>query len=103
MAVFAGLAIGRPIGVLVLSWVAVSPGVAIRPPALTWPVLAGGSLLTGIGFTLALLIASLAFTPALLGAAKAGILGASVDCAVAGLAALTWATALRRSASPLRE
>jgi NhaA family Na+:H+ antiporter len=57
-----------------------------------WGMLVGGGLLAGIGFTMALFIADLAFDDALIGAAKLGILSASIASAAAGLAALTWAT-----------
>jgi NhaA family Na+:H+ antiporter len=57
-----------------------------------WEMLAGGGLLAGIGFTVALFIADLAFNGALINAAKLGIFSASVVSAGAGLAVLTWAT-----------
>jgi NhaA family Na+:H+ antiporter len=47
-------------------------------------------MLAGIGFTMALLIADLAFEGALLDAAKLGILAASIVSATAGLALLAW-------------
>jgi NhaA family Na+:H+ antiporter len=55
-------------------------------------MLAGGGLLAGIGFTMALFIADLAFDDALINAAKLGILSASVASAAAGLAVLAWST-----------
>jgi NhaA family Na+:H+ antiporter len=55
-------------------------------------MLAGGGLLAGIGFTMALFIADLAFDNALINAAKLGILSASLASAGAGLAVLSWAT-----------
>jgi NhaA family Na+:H+ antiporter len=51
-------------------------------------MLAGGGLLAGIGFTMALFIANLAFDKALIDSAKLGIFLASVVSAVAGLALL---------------
>jgi NhaA family Na+:H+ antiporter len=51
-------------------------------------MLAAGGVLTGIGFTMALFIAELAFEPALLISAKIGILAASVTAGAAGLFAL---------------
>jgi Na+:H+ antiporter, NhaA family len=61
VAIFAGFALGKPVGVLALSWLAVRLGIATRPPDLSWGLIAGGGLLTGIGFTMALFIADLAF------------------------------------------
>jgi hypothetical protein len=47
-------------------------------------------MLAGIGFTMALFIANLAFSPSLINSAKLGILSASVFSAVAGIALLAW-------------
>jgi NhaA family Na+:H+ antiporter len=94
VAVFVGFVLGKPIGVVSFSWLAVRTGVATRPPDLDWRSLTGGGLLAGIGFTMALFIASLAFDPSLIDEAKVGILAASVVSAAAGLALL--------SASPRR-
>nr|WP_282576461.1 Na+/H+ antiporter NhaA [Sinorhizobium meliloti] len=52
-------------------------------------LLTKGSLLTGIGFTISLFIADLAFDPELLNSAKLGIFGASVISAALGFL-LTW-------------
>jgi NhaA family Na+:H+ antiporter len=89
VAVFVGFALGKPVGVLSFSWLAVRTGVAIRPAELSWRLLAGGGLLAGIGFTMALFIASLAFSPDLINAAKLGILSASVFSALAGVVLLS--------------
>ena len=85
MAIFAGLVIGKPIGVLAFSWLAVRFGFATRSLRLTWPLLAAGGFLTGIGFTMSLFIAGLAYAPAMLNAAKIGILAGSAVSATAGL------------------
>ena len=90
VAVVVGFVLGKPIGILSFSWLAVRTGIALRPPSLGWGLLAGRSLLAGIGFTMALFIANLAFDPLLLNAAKLGILSASIISAVAGLALLAW-------------
>jgi NhaA family Na+:H+ antiporter len=97
-AIFAGLVFGKPISVLTLSWLAVRLGLATRPHDLNWSLLAAGSLLTGIGFTMSLFIAGLAYTPALLDAAKIGILTASAVAAAAGLLMLIWVTSIKRTA-----
>jgi NhaA family Na+:H+ antiporter len=88
LAVLAGFALGKPIGVLAFTWLAVRLGIAIRPADLSWKLLAGGGLLAGIGFTMALFIANLAFDKRLIDSAKLGIFLASVVSAVAGLALL---------------
>lgn len=92
LAVLAGLVLGKPIGVVGLSWLAARTGLATRPAGLKWSVLTAGSVLTGIGFTMSLFIAGLAFAPAMLAAAKTGILAASVVAGVSGVLALWWLT-----------
>lgn len=96
LAVFIGFALGKPIGVLSFSWLAVRSGIAVRPADLGWRLLAGGGLLAGIGFTMALFIANLAFPADLIDSAKLGIFAASVFSAVAGLALLMWMPARAR-------
>jgi NhaA family Na+:H+ antiporter len=98
MSVFAGFVFGKPVGVLTLSWVAVRLGLATRPPELSWGMLAAGSLLTGIGFTMALFIANAAFSHDLLNGAKLGILSASIVSAAVGILVLTWLTTKSGSA-----
>jgi NhaA family Na+:H+ antiporter len=88
VAVFAGFVLGKPLGVLAFGWLAVRSGIALRPPDLGWRLLAGGALLAGIGFTMALFIANLAFDEALLREAKLGIFAASIVSAAAGLLVL---------------
>jgi len=88
VAIFAGLAFGKPIGVLGSSWLAVRFGLATRPADSSWSLLGGGALLTGIGFTMSLFIAGLAYSPSMLDAAKVGVLGGSVVVAATGLLVL---------------
>lgn len=88
LAVFLGFVVGKPVGILIFSWLAVRSGIAVRPPDLDWKLLAGGGLLAGIGFTMALFIANLAFSASLIDSAKLGIFLASMVSAVAGLALL---------------
>jgi NhaA family Na+:H+ antiporter len=96
VAVFVGFALGKPIGVFTFSWLAVRSGIALRPADLDWGLLAGGALLAGIGFTMALFVANLAFSSSLIDSAKLGIFLASVVSAVAGLALLAWLPARGR-------
>ncbi|MGR9117457.1 MAG: Na+/H+ antiporter NhaA, partial [Gammaproteobacteria bacterium] len=99
VAVFTGFVLGKPLGVLSFSWLAVRTGIARRPPDLDWLLLVAGSLLAGIGFTMALFIANLAFSPNLIGAAKLGIFAASIFSALAGVMLLSvwsaWRTRLK--------
>lgn len=97
VAIFASLVLGKPIGVLAFSWFALRLGIARLAASLSWPFLTAGALLTGIGFTMSLFIAGLAYDPAMLDAAKLGILSASVASAAAGVLTLAWLTTRRRS------
>ena len=100
-AVFFGLAVGKPLGVITFSWLAVRSGIAVRPLGLDWGMLAGGGMLAGIGFTMALFIAGLAFGDDHLNAAKFGILSASVVSALLGTALLVWLSSSRRGSTGL--
>jgi NhaA family Na+:H+ antiporter len=85
LGVILGLFVGKQLGVTVFSWLAVRMGWAELPQGVSWRQLYGVSLLTGIGFTMSLFIANLAFdSPAVLDGAKVGILAASLIAGVAG-------------------
>ncbi len=96
IAIFVAFLVGKPIGVALFSFLAVKLRVGTRSSELSWSLLAAGSLLTGIGFTMALFIAELAFEPALLDSVKLGVMGASVISAVVGFLMLAWLTSSRR-------
>jgi Na+:H+ antiporter, NhaA family len=84
--VLLGLVVGKPLGVIAASALAVKLGLAARPRGVTWGGLAVVGVVAGIGFTMAMFIADLAFDEgAALGAAKLGVLAASV---LAGLLAM---------------
>jgi NhaA family Na+:H+ antiporter len=80
-----GLWIGKPIGITLFSWLAVRSGVASKPDILSWRRLLGASCLCGIGFTMSLFIATLAFgdTP-FLDVSKIGTLFASLASGLGG-------------------
>lgn len=90
MAVFLGFVLGKPLGVVTFSWLAVRCGVAVRPPDLGWGMLIAGGALAGIGFTMALLIANLGFSESMINAAKQGILAASIVSAAVGMGLFLW-------------
>jgi len=90
VAVMVGLVVGKPAGIVCFGWIAVRSGIARLPERVSWGVLAAGGILAGIGFTMALFIASLALRAPVLDAAKVGILSASVICAVTGSLVLFW-------------
>jgi NhaA family Na+:H+ antiporter len=74
---------------MVATWGAVALGVGALPQGLRWVHLAGGAALAGIGFTVAIFIASLAFTdPVMKDSAEIGILGGSLIAAAVGVVLL---------------
>ncbi len=83
-----GLVAGKLLGVLGFSVLAVKTGLAQLPSGVTWRHIFGASWLCGIGFTMSLFIANLAFDAALLDTAKIGILAASLVAGVVGFAVL---------------
>ncbi|PSW04380.1 Na+/H+ antiporter NhaA [Photobacterium lipolyticum] len=90
IAIFAGLVVGKPVGIILFCGLAIYTGLAIRPPELRWPYILAGGMLAGIGFTMSLFIANLALSPALVNDAKLGILSASLFAALTGIALLSW-------------
>ncbi len=90
LGVFAGLLLGKQVGVFGATAVAVKLGIASLPAGVTWRQAYGLSILAGIGFTMSLFIAGLAYGEgtALHGQAKRGILAASLVAGVAGVALL---------------
>jgi NhaA family Na+:H+ antiporter len=83
-----GLVVGKPLGVLLVSWLAVRLRLCSLPAGLTWGGVFVIGAVAGIGFTMAIFIAELAFSdPGMLGVAKLGVLGATAVAAVIGLVA----------------
>jgi len=73
-----GLLVGKPLGILVASAIAVRSGAATLPDGVTWAAIAGVGLLAGMGFTVSLFVAELALMPPLTHYAKIAILTASI-------------------------
>ncbi len=85
LGVVAGLAIGKPLGITAAAFLAVKSGIAKLPEDMRWRELHGAAWLAGIGFTMSLFIAMLAFhTPDIVDTAKVAILVGSV---IAGMVA----------------
>lgn len=93
-----GLALGKPIGITLATLIAVKTGLGDRPGGAGWGAIVGVSVVAGIGFTVALFIASLAYpeAPPLLAQAKIGILLGSLLAGVAGTAVVAVATRASR-------
>lgn len=80
------LVAGKPLGVIGAAWLMVKLGWCRLPPGVSWAGVCIVGLLAGIGFTMSIFIAMLAFTDEnLLGAAKLGVLLGSLAAALIGL------------------
>ncbi len=89
LGVLCGLLVGKPLGILLFSFLTVKLGIAKLPEAVTWKHMLGASILGGVGFTMAIFVANLAFADAVLVAeAKMAILCASLVAGVAGFVVL---------------
>jgi Na+/H+ antiporter NhaA len=86
LGIFFGYVVGKPLGVLSATWLASRPWLTGLRRSLSWPVIAGGSAVAGIGFTVSVLISDRAFHGRQLEEAKLGVLAAAI---IASL--LSWA------------
>jgi len=86
LGIFSGLLIGKPLGITLLSFIAVSLGICRLPLDLNWKHVFGAGLLGGIGFTMSIFIANLAFAGGanVINASKMAILLASLTAGVIG-------------------
>jgi Na+/H+ antiporter NhaA len=85
LGILIGYVIGKPVGILGCSWLATRLSRGRLQPPVGWAALAGGGTIAGIGFTVSLLVATLAFDGRRLEEAKVGILSAAL-----GAALITW-------------
>lgn len=98
LGIVAGLLIGKQVGIPLFAWLAVRVGLAEKPAGITWRQVHGVACIAGIGFTMSLFIANLAFGEGrLLDTSKVGVLAASL------LAGLLGAFLLRRAPPPETE
>lgn len=91
-----GLFLGKQLGIALAVWLAISFGFAKLPRETNWMAMYGGCILAGIGFTMSLFIASLAFTPGTMenfAADKLGILLGSIVSGVLGYLMLRYSHA----------
>jgi NhaA family Na+:H+ antiporter len=87
--VIAGLVVGKPLGITLVAWLAVRTGIALLPGAIAWRHVFGVAWLGGIGFTMSLFIAELAFSGeadavATADAARVGVLFGSLVAGTVG-------------------
>jgi Na+/H+ antiporter NhaA len=99
LGILLGYLLGKPLGITGASWLASRPSLHGPRPALSWPVLAGGGAVAGVGFTVSLLIADRAFHGERLQEAKLGVLAAAI---LAPLSAWVVLRAVRRLPSSVR-
>jgi len=85
LGILLGYVVGKPVGILGCSWLATRLSRRRLQPPVGWAAVAGGGTIAGIGFTVSLLIATLAFEGRQLEEAKVGILSAAL-----GAALITW-------------
>lgn len=95
-AVALGLIVGKPLGIVLFSWLAVTARAASLPTGVTWKSIVGAGCLAGIGFTMSLFIASLALEADELSAGKIGTISGSVVSAILGMALLRFSLPARR-------
>lgn len=88
--IVAGLVIGKTVGITLAAWLAVAVRIGRKPEGLTWPMVSGLAMVAGIGFTVSLFIAGLAFPSEspLIAEAKVGILGGSLIATALGVVIL---------------
>lgn len=84
--IIGGLVLGKPIGIMIFAYIAVALGIASLPKGLKWKHILGTGMLAGIGFTMSIFVAILAFdNPSYVATAKIAIITASLISAVVGL------------------
>jgi NhaA family Na+:H+ antiporter len=95
LGIIGGLVLGKPVGIVLLSFLAVTVGLCRLPADLNWRHITGVGMLGGIGFTMSIFITNLAFAGQIdtINASKIAILGASLS---AGILGLLWLSALGR-------
>ncbi|MHB1021497.1 MAG: Na+/H+ antiporter NhaA [Acidobacteriaceae bacterium] len=85
LGIYFGLVFGKPLGIVLFSWIAVKLHLASLPDGVSWAHIHGAGWLAGIGFTMSLFIASLAFGYSEQDTiARIGILLASTTAAIVG-------------------
>ncbi len=85
LGVILGLAVGKPLGIFSVIWLAVVTGISPKPKDANWLHLYAMAVLCGIGFTMSLFIGGLAFAgPEMQAPVRLGVLGGSAVSALAG-------------------
>ena len=87
--ILTGLVLGKPVGILLFSAVAVRVGIARKPDGASWKAIGATGILAGVGFTVSVFIAELALEGPALNQAKLAVLAASIVAGGLGLLALS--------------
>ena len=96
LGIILGLVVGKPLGIMLMSYLVYRLGLGSLPHGVSWKALAGVACLAGIGFTMSIFIDNLAYdNPVYVSSGKIAILAASTLAAVVGLVGLQ--LALRRT------
>lgn len=101
LGILAGLVIGKPLGIVLFSFIAVATGICRLPLDVNWKHIIGAGLLGGIGFTMSIFITNLAFPndASTINASKMAILLASLT---AGIIGFLWLSAWSKAEHELR-
>jgi protein-disulfide isomerase len=86
LGIVAGYVVGKPVGVVTATWLATRQWATGLRPTISWPAIAGTGTVAGIGFTVSLLIADIAFDGRQLEEAKVGVLATAILAAAASWA-----------------
>ncbi|HEX2995703.1 MAG TPA: Na+/H+ antiporter NhaA, partial [Anaerolineales bacterium] len=91
LGVFAGLFLGKPLGIFLASFLAVKTRLSQLPTELSWKHILGAGFLGGIGFTMSIFITLLAFEePEIVQSTKISILLSSLLAGISGFLILRW-------------
>lgn len=91
LGIYIGLVLGKPLGILLFSRIAVALNWCKIPEDVNWKIIAGAGILGGIGFTMSIFITTLAFSDGQhIVLSKMAILFASLTAAILGLGWLSW-------------
>ncbi len=89
LGIFLGLVVGKPLGIMLLSWIMIRLRLAVMPEAATWGTMWGVACLGGIGFTMSIFIDHLAFAgTSYVDPGKIAVLFASLVAALLGILAI---------------
>ena len=101
ISVILGLTLGKPLGIVSFTWLAIRSGLAVMPQGLRWIHIIGMGMLAGVGFTMSLFVTELAFAglQASADSAKLGIIIASMLSSIGGALVLLMSQPMKPSGS----